>query len=90
MVYHVLNRGNGRMRLFHKAGDYEAFERVLAEGLERYPVDLLTYCVMPPFLELSPFLEHFLLSRTAASTLFPPLFPSSRCPRVRCCDRSDS
>ncbi|HUT10851.1 MAG TPA: hypothetical protein VMY42_10165 [Thermoguttaceae bacterium] len=27
MVYHVLNRGNGRMRLFHKAADYEAFER---------------------------------------------------------------
>ena len=47
MVYHVLNRGNGRMRLFHKAGDYEAFERVLAEGLKRYPVELLTYCVMP-------------------------------------------
>jgi putative transposase len=35
------------MRLFHKAGDYEAFERVLAEGLQRYPVELLTYCVMP-------------------------------------------
>ena len=47
LIYHVLNRGNGRMRLFHKAEDYAAFERVLAEGLERYPVDLLTYCVMP-------------------------------------------
>ena len=47
MVYHVLNRGNGRMRLFHKGGDYEAFERVLAEGLERYPVELFTYCMMP-------------------------------------------
>ncbi len=35
------------MRLFHKAGDYEAFERVLGEGLERYPVELFTYCVMP-------------------------------------------
>ena len=35
------------MRLFHKVGDYEAFERVLAEALERYPVELLTYCVMP-------------------------------------------
>jgi hypothetical protein len=32
------------MRLFHKAEDYAAFERVLAEGLERYPVDLLTCC----------------------------------------------
>ncbi len=47
MVYHVLNRGNGRMRMFHKAGDFAAFERVLAEGLERYPVELLTYCLMP-------------------------------------------
>ena len=47
MIYHVLNRGNGRMRIFHKAGDYDAFEHVLAEGLERYAVELLTYCVMP-------------------------------------------
>ena len=35
------------MRLFHKPADYEAFERVLAEGLQRYPVELLTYCLMP-------------------------------------------
>ncbi len=46
LVYHVLNRGNGRMRLFHKDADFAAFERVLAEGLTRYPVDLLTYCLM--------------------------------------------
>ena len=47
MVYHVLNRANGRLRLFHNEGDYDAFEGVLAEGLKRYPVDLLTYCLMP-------------------------------------------
>ena len=47
MVYHVLNRGNGRMRIFHKAEDFDAFERVLAEGLDRYPVELFTYCLMP-------------------------------------------
>ena len=47
MIYHVLNRGNGRMRIFRKAEDYQAFERVLAEGLERYPVELLTYCLLP-------------------------------------------
>jgi putative transposase len=34
------------MRLFRTAGDFAAFERVLAEGLARYPVDLLTYCLM--------------------------------------------
>jgi putative transposase len=47
MVYHVLNRANGRMRLFHKPGDYEAFEKVLVEGMERYAVELLTYGMMP-------------------------------------------
>ncbi|MFO0890020.1 MAG: transposase [Isosphaeraceae bacterium] len=47
MIYHVLNRGNGRMRLFHKPEDYSAFERILAQGLGRFPVELLTYCLMP-------------------------------------------
>ena len=47
LIYHVLNRGNGRMRLFHKPADYAAFEQVLCEGLERFPVQLLTYCLMP-------------------------------------------
>lgn len=46
LIYHVLNRGNGRMNLFHKPADFAAFERVLAEGLERYPVDLFAYCLM--------------------------------------------
>ena len=47
MIYHVLNRGNGRMQLFHNERDYDAFERVLSEGLGRYSVDMLTYCLMP-------------------------------------------
>src|SRR5437016_5185841 len=45
-LYHVLNRGNGRQDLFYKPEDFRAFLRVLAEGLERYPVDLLCYCLM--------------------------------------------
>jgi putative transposase len=45
-TYHVLNRGNGRMNLFHKESDFAAFQRVLAEGLELYEVELLTYCLM--------------------------------------------
>ena len=32
VVFHVLNRGNGRARIFHKDADYEAFERVLGEA----------------------------------------------------------
>ena len=46
-IYHVLNRGNGRMLLFHKPADYQAFERVLTEGLQRYRMQLLAYCLMP-------------------------------------------
>ena len=32
MVYHVLNRANARRTLFEDAGDYTAFERVLAQA----------------------------------------------------------
>jgi putative transposase len=31
------------MTIFHKEPDYEAFERVLSEGLEKFPVDLIAY-----------------------------------------------
>ena len=35
-LYHALNRGNARTAIFRKRADYEAFERILAEALERY------------------------------------------------------
>jgi len=47
MVLDVLNRGVGRMRLFEKDGDYQAFERVLAGTLALRPMRLCAYCVMP-------------------------------------------
>jgi putative transposase len=46
IVYHVFNRANGRLRIFKKAGDFEAFERVMGEGLSRFPMRLLGYCLM--------------------------------------------
>jgi putative transposase len=46
-VYHALNRANGRLPLFDQPGDYQAFERVLAEACDRVPVRLLGYCLMP-------------------------------------------
>ncbi len=45
-MYHVLNRGVGRMRLFRKAADFAAMEQVLADALKRTPVRLLAYCVL--------------------------------------------
>jgi putative transposase len=46
-VYHVLNRANARMTIFAKEADYEAFERVLVEAVERSQMRLLAYCVLP-------------------------------------------
>ena len=46
IVYHVLNRGVGRMRLFRKAADFAAMEKVLEEALKRTPVRLLAYCIL--------------------------------------------
>ena len=40
MIYHVLNRGYGRRTLFRTPADFDAIERVLAEGLARFPADL--------------------------------------------------
>ena len=31
-LYHALNRGNGRARIFRKQADYEAFERITRRG----------------------------------------------------------
>ena len=42
-LYHALNRGNARVDIFRKAADFEAFERILSEGLERYDVQLFAY-----------------------------------------------
>ena len=46
-VYHVLNRANARMTIFDDDGDYEAFERILREAVERTGTRLLAYSVMP-------------------------------------------
>ena len=42
-IYHALNRGNARNKIFFKDADFEAFERLVQLGLEEYPVDLIAY-----------------------------------------------
>jgi putative transposase len=46
-LYHVLNRANARLPIFDKPEDYEAFERILRDGVERSDMRLLSYCLMP-------------------------------------------
>jgi putative transposase len=45
--YHVINRANARLQIFFKEEDYKLFESILAEGVERYGMRLLAYCLMP-------------------------------------------
>ncbi|MHC4620275.1 MAG: transposase [Planctomycetota bacterium] len=46
IAYHLLNRANGRLRIFRKVGDFRAFEDILAEAVERFGVRLTAYCIM--------------------------------------------
>ena len=47
LIYHIINRGNGRQQVFHTEGDYRCFVDLMVEGRERYPVKLLAWCLMP-------------------------------------------
>lgn len=47
LCYHVLNRGNGRARVFHKDEDYQAFIDLFAAAGLRLPMRVLGYCLMP-------------------------------------------
>jgi putative transposase len=42
----VLNRAVGRMRIFAKERDFEAFEEVIAEAKRRLPMRVLAWCVL--------------------------------------------
>lgn len=47
MLFHVLNRGVGRQRLFDKPADDMAFEEVLEETLAKQPMRIGSDCLMP-------------------------------------------
>ena len=47
MPFHVLNRGVNKQTLFHNEDDYAAFEGILSETLEKKPIRILAYCLMP-------------------------------------------
>ena len=47
VVYHVLNRANGRRGIFDSAGDYLAFEQILADVQQRVGTRILAWCLMP-------------------------------------------
>lgn len=46
-VYHVINRANGRGKIFDTPGDYLVFENVLREAITKCYMRLLAYSIMP-------------------------------------------
>lgn len=46
LVFHVLNRGVRKLRLFDRPADYRAFLKVFREAQERIPIRCLAYCLM--------------------------------------------
>lgn len=46
-VYHVINRSNGQIPIFHTESDYQHFELLLEEGKELVGMRILSYCIMP-------------------------------------------
>lgn len=44
--YHVVNRSAGRAPLFKAAPDYLAFLQILGEGVTRFEMPLISYCVL--------------------------------------------
>ena len=46
-VYHVINRSNGRVRIFNTDADYQDFEYLLDEIRETYEMRILAYVLMP-------------------------------------------
>jgi putative transposase len=47
MLFHVLNRGVGRMQIFRANKDYDAFRRVIEETLRLAPIRICAWCWMP-------------------------------------------
>ena len=46
-IYHVLNRSNARVQIFDTDKDYQLFEQILEEGVGKYNMRILAYCLMP-------------------------------------------
>jgi putative transposase len=46
LIYHIINRGNNRQRVFESDSDYLAFLKALADLKERRPFELYGYCLM--------------------------------------------
>lgn len=47
VVYHLLNRGNGRMEIFREPEDRQAFIELMIDAKRRADVEIFGFCLMP-------------------------------------------
>lgn len=47
MLFHVYNRGVERRQIFAQKEDYSAFIKIIEETLEKIPIRICAYCIMP-------------------------------------------
>ena len=50
-AYHVINRGNRRMRIFFGDRHYRAFIKAMADALDQVPMRILGWCLLPTIQE---------------------------------------
>ena len=46
-MFHVINRGVGRMKLLFKDQNYEAFQGIIEESLEAQTMRIYAHCLLP-------------------------------------------
>ncbi len=45
--YHIINRGNAKQKVFFDTHDYSQFIESVSLAIQKHPVDVLAYCLMP-------------------------------------------
>lgn len=46
-IYHAFNRANEKAVIFQSTSDYQLFEQIIIEAIERTSMRLISYCLMP-------------------------------------------
>ncbi len=96
-----MNRGNCRMDIFRKPGDFAAFVTILEEGRKRVKIGILAYCLMSNHLVLWPrkagnlstfvqwisstHVRRWREHRANVGNLYQGRFKASRCSPTRAC-----
>ncbi len=46
-VYHLMNRGSARQKVFLRSADYREFLKTVSEANDLWGIEVFAYCLMP-------------------------------------------